>query len=79
MERRLGKGTEEFQFFTDYWQFRQKYYEADNDEDWFLEMMNAGESLMLKYSETDFAKYARQLVFSHFEFVEDKWKGKRHE
>ena len=76
VERKLDRGSEEWQFFTDFWQFRQKYYEIENDDE-FTVLMEAGEALIEKYACTDFAKFARQLIFSHFEFVEDKWKGKR--
>ena len=33
--KKLEKGSEEWQFFKDYYEFRQKYYEADNSEEWF--------------------------------------------
>ena len=37
--KKLEKGSEEWQFFKDYYEFRQKYYEADNSEEWFEKLM----------------------------------------
>lgn len=73
--KKFEKGSEEWQFFMDYWQFRQKYYAADN-EDWFLECMNAGEEIMEKYVNTAQAKFVQSLIFSHFEDVERRWRGR---
>lgn len=76
MQKRLEKGTENYELFNDYWKLRQQYYEADNGDDWFAEMMDAGEKIIEKYQNTELAKLARNLVFAHFEDVEDRWKGK---
>ena len=79
-EKKLEKGSEEWQFFQDLWKFRQKYYIPDNEEDWIVEMMHAGEEIIEKYKNTDFAKFAQNLVFGHFEDIEMKCKkGKRSE
>lgn len=71
-EKKLEKGSEEWQFFQDFWKFRQKYYIPDNEEDWIVEMMNAGEKLIEKYSKTEFSDFARGLIFEHFAEVERK-------
>lgn len=76
--KKIETGSEEWQFFQDFWRFRQQYYEADNDEEWFAEMMRIGEQIIEKYHNTSFAKFARSLIFSHFEDVEMRWK-KKHE
>lgn len=69
-EQKFQKGSEQWQFFQDFWQFRQKYYKPDNEEEWFIELMNVGEEIIEKYQNTEFAKFAQSLVFSHFEDVE---------
>lgn len=74
--KKFEKGSEEWQFFQDFWKFRQQYYEADNGDDWFEELMHAGEQIIEKYYNTEFAKFAQSLVFSHFEDVETRWKKK---
>lgn len=75
--KKFEKGSEEWQFFQDFWKFRQQYYEADNGEDWFLEMMRAGEAIIEKYHNTCFSKYAQNLVMSHFEDVQVRWEKKK--
>ena len=70
--KKLEKGSEEWMFFMDFWKFHQDYYKADNCDDWYVEMMNAGEELIEKYSKTEFSGFARGLVFEHFAEVERK-------
>ena len=70
--KKLEKGSEEWMFFMDFWKFHQDYYRADNCDDWYVEMMNAGEKLIEKYSKTEFSDFARSLVFEHFAEVERK-------
>lgn len=72
--RKFEKGSEEWQFFSDYYKFRQQFYEADNGDEWFQELMKAGEMLIKKYSQTNISKYVQSLVFSHFEDVERRFK-----
>ena len=52
---KIEKGSEEWMFFMDFWKFHQDYYRADNCDDWYVEMMNAGEKLIEKYSKTEFS------------------------
>ena len=69
---KIEKGSEEWMFFMDFWKFHQDYYKADNCDDWYVEMMDAGEKLIVKYSKTEFSDFARGLVFEHFAEVERK-------
>lgn len=75
-EKKFEKGSDEWQFFQDFWRFRQQYYEADNTDDWFTEMMNDGEQIIEKYAKAECAKFAQQLILSHFEDVEMRWKAR---
>lgn len=74
--KKFEKGSEEWQFFNDYYKFRQQFYEADNNEEWFQGMVNAGDELISKYANTSIAKYAQSLVLSHLEDVELRWMNK---
>ena len=74
--KKFEKGSEEWQFFQEFWKFRQQYYEADNEDDWFVCMMNDGEKIIEKYKNTEFSKFVQSLVFIHFEDVEMRWKKK---
>lgn len=44
--KKFEKGSEEWQFFNDYYKFRQQFYEADNEDEWFQGMMEAREMLI---------------------------------
>lgn len=73
--KKIEKGSEEWQFFNDYYKFRQQYYEADDGEEWFEKMMEIGEMLIEKYADTNISEYAKNLVFSHFEDVERRYRA----
>ena len=55
--KKLEKGSEEWQFFKDYYEFRQKYYEADNSEEWFEKLIHAADQLC---KATDSGTYKRR-------------------
>lgn len=74
--KKFEKGSEEWQFFNDYYKFRQQFYEADNNEEWFQGMVNAGDELISKYANTSIDKYVQSLVLSHLEDVELRWMNK---
>lgn len=74
--KKFEKGSEEWQFFMDYYQFRQKYYYADNCDEWYQEMMQAGESIIDKYSGMEFSEYAKELIFDHFADVERRMRAR---
>ena len=74
--KKFEKGSEEWQFFNDYYKFLQQFYEADNEEEWFQKLMESGEELIKKYAQTNISKYVQSLVFSHFEDGERRWKNK---
>lgn len=74
--KKFEKGSEEWQFFNDYYKFRQQFYEAEDNEDWFQGMVNAGDELISKYANTSIYKYVQSLVLSHLEDVELRWMNK---
>ena len=70
-EKKLDKGTPEWQFFQDFWKFRQKYHDSDGEsDDWYEELVKAGDELVEKYKNTDIENFARKLVLSHMEDIE---------
>ena len=72
MEKRFGKGTEEFTMFTDYWQFVQKYYIPEPQDEWWEEFIKAGDNLIKKYGKTE---YIKALVMAHASEVERRFKS----
>lgn len=72
-ENKLEKGSAEWQFFQDFWRFRQKYHDPDGEQnEWFVELARVGEDLINKYKDTDFSYFAQQMVFAHFGDVEER-------
>lgn len=68
--KKLEKGSEEWQFFKDYYEFRQKYYEADNSEEWFEKLIHAADQFYEKYKNVSFAEYVKQLILAHISDVD---------
>lgn len=76
-EKKLEKGSPEWQFFMDFWKFHQKYHDSDGEpDDWYTELMRAGESIIKKYENTDFANFAKDIVFAHFGDIERRERQK---
>lgn len=70
-EKKLEKGSAEWQFFQDFWKFRQQYHEPDNEpDDWYTELVHSGDDLIRKYENTDFEKFAKEVVFAHYADIE---------
>ena len=65
-EKKIEKGSEEWQFFQDFFKLRQKYYIPDNEDDWISELIDTGESIIDKYKNTDFAEFAQGIILEHF-------------
>ena len=72
MEKRFGKGSEEFTMFTDYWQFVQKYYIPEPQDKWWEELIREADKLARKYGNPQFI---RDLVLAHVNDVERRWKN----
>ena len=70
MQKRLEKGSDEWLFFQDYYKFRQQYYEADNNEEWFEKLIQSADRLYKKYKNVSFAEYANQLILAHISDVD---------
>ncbi len=68
--KKIEKGSEEWQVFMDYWQFIQKYYSPDRTDSWWDEVVKTGEKLIEKYKGMEIEERARQLVLSHFAWLE---------
>lgn len=71
MEKRFGKGSEEFTMFTDYWQFVQKYYIPESQDDWWDELVKEADKLANKYGKS---QYIRDLIMAHVNDCERRFK-----
>lgn len=70
--KKLEKGSAEWQFFQDFWRFRQKYYEPEEPDEWFEEMTNKSSVLYEKYKDTDFSDFAKALIIAHIDDVDKR-------
>lgn len=75
-EKKFEKGSEEWQFFQDYWKFRQKYYEADNEDEWFETLHREADKFYKKYKETLLKEYAKELILTHMSDVDRRYRNK---
>ena len=73
MEKDL-RGTEEWNFFQEYWQLRKKYHDPDNDDAWFDELKQVATNLNNKYKSTDFSEYAEDMIMAHLNDIDRKYK-----
>lgn len=71
-EMRFEKGSKEWTMFTDYWQFVQKYYIPESQDEWWEELINEADKLARKYGNTH---YIRDLVLAHIHDVERRYKS----
>ena len=76
MKVNIGKGTEIFSFFGDFYKLISNYYVPDNTEYFFDNLISASEGLLSKYKDCDFYLFARGLVLVFNVYVSDvKYKG----
>lgn len=77
-EKKLEKGSAEWQFFQDFWKFRQKYHDPYSEkDDWYDELIQSGECLIKKYKDTELAMFARKLILAHFDDIDVREKKSR--
>ena len=76
MKVNIGKGTEIFSFFGEYYKLISNFYVPDNNEHFFENLISASEDLLSKYKDCDFYIFARGLVLVFNVYVSDvKFKG----
>lgn len=76
VKKNIEKGSEEWQFFQDFWRFRQKYYEPEERDEWFEEIVAESTKLYAKYQNTDFKDFAKALIIAHIDDVDRRCTGK---
>ena len=54
MKGNIGKGSEIFAFFGDFYKFLGEHYEPENTDDYWESMMNDTEKILGKYAACDF-------------------------
>lgn len=72
--KKLEKGSDEWHFFQDFWKYRQQYYEPEDSDKWFDEVINESDKLLNKYKDTGFKEFAKQLITAHVEDLDRRCK-----
>jgi hypothetical protein len=76
MKGNIGKGSEIFAFFGDYYKFLGEYYEPENTDDYWESMMNASEKILGKYAACDLYLLAKgMLLITAIWLSDSKFKG----
>lgn len=73
-EKKIEKGSDEWLFFQEYFKFRTKYHDPDNNDAWFDELKQVATELNNKYKNTDFSDYAEDMIMSHLNDIDRKYK-----
>jgi len=78
MKKNIGKGTEEFDFFGDYYKFLSEHYEPDNTENYFQSVIDDSEKVISKYKKCDFYILAKGILLLTAIWLSDvKFKGSK--
>ncbi len=69
---KFRKGSPQFAFFADLYQFCEKYYTPVEDVDWWTEMTNEANRIQKKYEEIDEATsiMSRKLLCGFVDYLE---------
>lgn len=62
MKGNIGKGTECFRFFSDFYKLLGNYWMIESNDDYWSGLMQASDKLLEEYKECDFYLFARALV-----------------
>ena len=77
MKKILSKGTEEFQFFADFYKYLSDHYEPENTEEYYDSLLHKADDLLAKYLKCDFILLAKGLLLVVAVYMSDvKGKGK---
>lgn len=76
MKKNIGKGTEIFDFFGDFYRFLGTHYEPEDTEEYWEAMMNDSMRVLEKYAACDFYPLARGILVLTAVWLSDcKFKG----
>ena len=62
MKSKLNKGTNEFSFFSDFYNYLSEFYIPDNTEEYYEGLMQEADKLLDKYSKCNFFPLAKGLL-----------------
>ena len=65
---------EEKTFMSDFWDFRKKYYQPEESDDYWTELDNAANKLSKKYEDTEISDYVDQMIIVCVFEIAERWK-----
>ena len=68
---KFGKGSEEWMLFMDFWNYCQKYWIPEKEDEYWEELINAGDAFCKKYGNSIFS---RKLIMAFIEKLEEESK-----
>lgn len=75
MQGNVGKGTEIFSFFGEFFKLIGKFYVPENTDEYWEQVIHESNDLVTKYKNCDFYHFAKGLVLLYVEWLDDKQKG----
>ena len=72
MQKKYGKGTQEFNFFMEFWQLLQKYAEPDGIDSFWDEAIHSFSALQEKYKDVFFTK---NIIVGYMDALSDRSKA----
>ena len=77
MKKKLLKGSLEFQFFADFYNYLSDHYIPENTEEYYDSLLHKADELLDKYSKCDFILLAKGLLLVVAVYMSDvKSKGR---
>lgn len=75
MKANIGKGTEMYMFLGDMFKLFSDYWIAEDTEEYWKQLKNASEELLIKYKGCDFFELAKAILLVFSVFCSEKLKG----
>lgn len=75
MRKNIGKGTDIFCFFGDFFKFVGEYYIPEVDENYWDKLIYDSNKLLEKYKTCDFYSFAKGMVLVYIAWLEEIHKG----
>ena len=71
MKGNIGKGTEMFRFFADFYKLCGDFWIAETNEKYWEQLLLASEELLVKYKWCDFFPFAKVLILALNVYLSD--------
>lgn len=70
------KGSDEWQFFQDFWNYVQTYYDPKDSDDYWEGIIADGNKLRQKYAGKKVEPFVKKMLFAVFDYAEIELKKK---